>query len=328
MDRDLDSLIDKLLNGNRRALARVISLIEDSEQFLEQALTRLYPHTGRAKTIGVTGSPGAGKSTLVDNLVVNLVEQGNSVAVLAIDPSSPFTGGSLLGDRIRMSAACSYESVFIRSMATRGALGGLAPRTAETIFALDAAGFDYIIIETVGVGQAEVDIVRNSDTVALVLVPGMGDAVQALKAGIIEIADIFVINKADYDGADRLEREILTVLSLGDKTVRQPEIVKTVASRNEGINELSSALIAYQQWAEQSGTQRERTELFLRSAYEKHLAASLFSDLRVQADQDGSWNSSLLELYSRKHSPYNMARIMLDRHRITKTKAGESIADE
>ncbi len=325
MDRDIDSLIQKLLKGNRRALARVISLIEDSEHFLERALPRLYPHTGRAKTIGITGSPGAGKSTLVDNLVVDLVQRGHSVAVLAIDPSSPFTGGSLLGDRIRMSAACSYESVFIRSMATRGALGGLAPRTAEAIFALDAAGFDYIIIETVGVGQAEVDIVRNSDTVALVLVPGMGDAVQALKAGIIEIADIFVINKADYDGADRLQREILTVLSLGDVSARQPEIVKTVASRKEGIAELSAAVLSYQQWAQETGTQRERTELFLRSAFEKHLAASLFSHLKSKAEKEGSWEAALKDLFARKHSPYNMAQVMLERYLTTDGKAS---ADE
>ena len=190
MANNPEQLVKSLLQGSVPALARVLSLIEDGGSRGQQCLKLLYPHTGNIGVIGVTGSPGAGKSTLVNGLAEELVKEGKRVAILAIDPSSPYSGGAILGDRIRMSSAASDSGIFIRSMATRGALGGLAPNAAESIFAMDAAGFDYVILETVGVGQAEVEIVGLADTVVLVLVPGMGDGVQALKAGIIEIADI------------------------------------------------------------------------------------------------------------------------------------------
>ena len=239
-----DPIFAGVLAGDARALARAISLVEDETPAGRDLLRTLHPRTGRAYLVGVTGPPGAGKSTLVDRLTMNARDEGRQVGIIAVDPTSPFSGGAVLGDRVRMGRHASDAAVFIRSMATRGQLGGLARATGDVAAILDAAGKDVIIIETVGVGQDEIEITKTADISIVVLVPGAGDEVQALKAGIMEIADVFVVNKADHDGADRLVQAIASNLALktqgpGERT---PPILKTVATTGQGIPELWAAI--------------------------------------------------------------------------------------
>ena len=233
----MEALRDSLLAGDERALARAISLVEAGSDAGQELLRGLRDRTGRAAVVGITGSPGAGKSTLTDALIAVLREHGRRVGVVAIDPTSPFSGGAILGDRIRMTRWHSDPEVFIRSMATRGHLGGLAAATLQVVALLDAVGFDHVLIETVGVGQSEVDVVQAADTTVVVLTPGQGDGVQAFKAGIMEIADVFCINKYDLPGADRLRREVAAALELGDHDAHTwfPPIVGTVAAKGEGV---------------------------------------------------------------------------------------------
>ncbi len=303
MANNPEQLIKSLLEGSVSALARVLSLIEDGGSRGQQCLKLLYPHTGNIKVIGVTGSPGAGKSTLVNGLAEELVKGGKRVAILAIDPSSPYSGGAILGDRIRMSSAASDSGIFIRSMATRGALGGLAPNAAESIFAMDAAGFDYVILETVGVGQAEVEIVGLADTVVLVLVPGMGDGVQALKAGIIEIADIYAINKSDFDGVEKLVKELRTVMSLAENVEWEQPLVKVVATEKKGIPELVEQIGVHQKWAEESGEAQKRRNRFVAEVLEKRLGEKLFSIARSRLDSSGEFEKALSAVNSRENDP-------------------------
>jgi len=252
--------LERILAGDARAVARAISKVEDNVGNAAGLMKSVFPHTGRGLVVGITGSPGAGKSSLVDKLAGLYRERGERVGIVCVDPSSPFSGGAILGDRIRMQTLGLDPNVFIRSMATRGNLGGLSRATIDAVAILDAAGFQKIIVETVGVGQDEVEIVKTADVSVVVLVPGMGDDVQALKAGIMEISDVFVINKADRDGVHRTEKELEAMLSL---TMRpdlwQPPIVKTVATENKGIEELAAAIAAYrvyQQHAEASIARR------------------------------------------------------------------------
>jgi LAO/AO transport system kinase len=239
---DLNLWVEKIKGGDVRLLARGLSEIENRGPRSRALLSALFPHSGQARVMGLTGAPGAGKSTVVSALALEFRKRGKRVAILAVDPTSPFTGGSILGDRIRMQAHDADGGVYIRSMATRGSLGGLAPAAADVLVALDAAGFDVILIETVGVGQAEVDVVRIAGVVALLLTPSSGDDVQTMKAGIMEVADVFVINKADLPGADRLESELRAMLSI--QTVGAgPQILRTVATAGQGINELAEALL-------------------------------------------------------------------------------------
>jgi LAO/AO transport system kinase len=232
-----------ILSGDRRALARLLTQIENATPLADEALAALFPHTGRAHLIGVTGAPGTGKSSLVNELTKAFRQAGRTVAIIAVDPTSPFTGGAILGDRIRMQSHAGDPGIFIRSMATRGALGGLARATGDLALVLDAAGRDVVLIETVGVGQDEVDVVKVADAVAVVLVPGMGDDVQALKAGILEIADVLVINKSDREGADRLEQEMRAMLEIARRPDGwTPPVVRTVATEGKGIPELWAAL--------------------------------------------------------------------------------------
>src|SRR5258708_6335210 len=236
----------QILAGDHRALARAVTAVENRHPEAERLLQELFPHTGKSKIIGITGSPGAGKSTLVDRFIHEWRRESKSVGVLTVDPTSPYTGGAILGDRIRMLSHHADEAVFIRSMATRGCLGGLAAATTDMTVLLDAAGKDVVLVETVGVGQDEVEIARLADATIVVLVPGMGDDVQAIKAGIMEIARVFVINKSDQAGAERLEQEIKAIQSLSTrKDGWAPPIVRTVASEGQGIAETLAAVRAF-----------------------------------------------------------------------------------
>lgn len=236
------NVAEELLAGNRKALARLITLIENEAPEAREFLQRLYPYTGRAYVVGITGSPGTGKSTLVNQLAKEYRRQGKTVGIIAVDPTSPFSGGALLGDRVRMQELSTDPGIFIRSMATRGALGGLARTTREVIHALDAFGKEIVIVETVGVGQDEVDIVEAANTTLVVSVPGMGDDIQAIKAGVLEIADVLVVNKADKEGAERVVAELEMMLSLSPPQKWRPPLVRTVATLAQGVPELVAAI--------------------------------------------------------------------------------------
>ena len=238
-----DSLLERVIAGDRRSVARAISTVEDDAASASELMKQIFPRTGRALVIGITGAPGAGKSSLVDKLAAYYRKKGDRIGIIAVDPSSPFSGGAILGDRIRMQMLSLDKGVFIRSMATRGNLGGLARATVEAVAILDASGYDKIIVETVGVGQDEIEIAKTADVCVVVLVPGMGDDVQTMKAGIMEIADVLVVNKADREGVLRTERELEALLSLATREDEwQPPIVKTVAIENRGIAELAAAV--------------------------------------------------------------------------------------
>jgi GTPase len=262
----MGTLSERVLAGDVRAAARLMRLIEDAQPSAEEELRALFPHTGRAQLVGITGNPGAGKSTLVDRLIAHLRKSGKSVGVIAVDPTSPFTGGAILGDRIRMQDHALDPGVFIRSFATRGQLGGLSRATSDCVRVLDAMGKEVVLIETVGVGQDEVEICRLAHTTAVVVVPGLGDDIQAIKAGILEVADVFAVNKADREGADRTVRDLRQMLELSVKE-REIPIVKCVASEGQGVSELWSAIDEhYRHLRSGSGllqreTQRARFEL-------------------------------------------------------------------
>lgn len=260
-----DANIERILAGDVRAVARAISVVEDNLQDASALMQSVFPHTGRATVIGITGSPGAGKSSLVDRLASFYRQGEKRVGIIAVDPSSPFSGGAILGDRIRMQTLGLDPGVFIRSMATRGQLGGLARASVDAVAVLDAAGYEKIIVETVGVGQDEVEIVKAADVTVVVLVPGMGDDVQAIKAGIMEISDVFVINKADRDGVLRTEKELEALLSLAHRDDGwQPPIIKTVATENKGLDELAEAIESYREFQKGSDEGVARRESIAR----------------------------------------------------------------
>ena len=258
---DVPDLVDRALLGEQLAVARLISLVEDDGPGLREVAQALAPHTGRAHVVGVTGPPGVGKSTSTSALVAALRAQGRRVGVLAVDPSSPFSGGALLGDRVRMGEHAMDEGVFIRSMATRGHLGGLAWSTPQALRVLDAAGCDVVLVETVGVGQSEVEVVGLADTTVVLLAPGMGDGIQAAKAGILEVADVFVVNKADREGAAQTVRDLRHMLTLGEQPADggwERPVVRTVAVRGEGVTDVVGALDAHGRWLDQSGERNRR----------------------------------------------------------------------
>ncbi|GGS52894.1 MULTISPECIES: methylmalonyl Co-A mutase-associated GTPase MeaB [Actinokineospora] len=276
---DVADLVDRARRQEPRAVARLISLVEDASPQLREVAAALAPLTGRAQVVGLTGPPGVGKSTTTSALVSALRAAGKRVGVLAVDPSSPFSGGALLGDRIRMQDHATDPGVFIRSMATRGHLGGLSWATPQALRVLDAAGFDVVLIETVGVGQSEVDVVGLADTTLVLLAPGMGDGIQAAKAGILEIADVFVVNKADRDGADTTARELKYMISLGRREIRgaswrQP-IVKTVASRGEGVDEVITAIDHHRDWTRAHGEWHDRRAARARTEIEAIAVAAV-----------------------------------------------------
>ena len=261
-EQSVDDLVGRAREGDARAVARLISLVEDESPLLREVMAALGPHTGNAQVIGITGSPGVGKSTSTNALVTELRKQDKRVGVLAVDPSSPFSGGALLGDRVRMQDHALDREVYIRSMASRGHLGGLAWATPQALRVLDAAGCDVILIETVGVGQSEVEIAGLADTTMVLLAPGMGDGIQAAKAGILEVGDIYVINKADRDGADQVRRDLRGMIALGERPdgAWTPPIIKTVAQTGEGVDEVVAELDRHREHLESSGEmQRRRT---------------------------------------------------------------------
>ena len=309
----LQSLVRRVRGGDVRAMARAISLIEDEAPQAPEIVRALFPATGHAYLVGVTGPPGAGKSTLVDRLSLELRRRDETVGVIAVDPTSPYTGGAILGDRVRMQAQAGDAGVFIRSMATRGHLGGLARATHEAACVLDAAGKDWVVIETVGVGQDEVDIVRTADVAIVVLVPGTGDEVQALKAGIMEIADIFVVNKCDRDGADRLVASVEAMLAFDDEAPGEwrPPVVRTEATTGAGVADLLAAIDTFRQRtaAARPARRRVRDEFRLRE-----LLADLFLahvDRRVLAA--GELGQVLDSIAARDLDPYTAAGGILAR---------------
>jgi LAO/AO transport system kinase len=298
--------IERLRSGDPRTLARAISIVENRSPGWAELLKALFPQTGRARILGLTGAPGAGKSTLVDQLAKHYRKQKRTVGIIAVDPTSPYTGGAILGDRIRMQDHFSDPGIYIRSMATRGSLGGLARATVDVTAVMDASGRDLIMIETVGVGQDEVDIVRLADVTVVILVPGMGDDVQSIKAGIMEIADIFVINKSDREGAERVEREIRALQALAIRSDHwTPSIVKTVASEGTGIGELVEAISEYETYLqEQNLVLQHRVENWQERLIEM-LRDAMLEKAREQM-QDGNVARYAAEVAEHKRDPYTL----------------------
>jgi LAO/AO transport system kinase len=259
-EADVPDLVERARAGEARAVARLISLVEDESPLLREVMAALAPHAGHAQVVGVTGSPGVGKSTSTNALVTALRRSGKRVGVLAVDPSSPFSGGALLGDRVRMRDHSSDPGVYIRSMAARGHLGGLAWTTPQALRVLDAAGYDVVLVETVGVGQSEVEVAGLADTTMVLLAPGMGDGIQAAKAGILEIGDVYVVNKADRDGADQVRRDLRGMLAQGERPegAWRPPVLKTVAQTGEGVDEVAEELERHRSWLESSGQLERR----------------------------------------------------------------------
>jgi LAO/AO transport system kinase len=333
------SLVDDLLDGKHRALARVITNIENRKPGYRDLVAQLHEHTGSADIIGVTGSPGSGKSTLVDRLASTYREQGLTVGVIAIDPSSPFTGGAVLGDRIRMASNVGDMDVFFRSMSARGTLGGLSTATADAVKALDAFGKDRILVETVGAGQNEIDIVKTADTVMVLVPPGSGDDVQMLKAGILEIADIFVVNKADLSGADRTVQELRELLEYRDDGVPstvghhgagtggdpvqeaetgtddqnwEPQIVETVADRGEGIEELLGVLADHAAYLDESGERAQNARMRYASEIRTLLREDLNELLAEEVDRRGGLDQFVDRVRDRETDPYAVSDELLD----------------
>jgi len=301
----VQSVVEQVLAGNPRALARAITAVENRTPDSAELLKALFPHTGRAQVIGLTGSPGAGKSTLVDQLAREYRKNGKTVGIIAVDPTSPYTGGAILGDRIRMGSHYADSGIYIRSMATRGSLGGLARTTADVTSVLDAAGRDVILIETVGVGQDEIDIVRLAEVTVVILVPGMGDDVQTIKAGIMEIADVFAINKSDRDGAERVEREIRAMQSLSIRhDAWVPPVVKTVANDGTGVPDLAAAIERYQEFLGKSDVGRQKRLQNWRDRLVEMLRDTLLE--RVMKEQDGRLAQYAEEVAEHKRDPYTL----------------------
>jgi LAO/AO transport system kinase len=299
--------VEKILAGDRRAIARAISSVENRDAAAVPMLRELFPKAGRARVVGLTGSPGAGKSTLVEKLAVEYRRRGARVGILAVDPTSPFSGGAILGDRVRMQSLAHDAGVYIRSMATRGQLGGLAPTTQDAVTVLDAAGCEIILIETVGVGQDEVEVARLADVTVLLLVPGLGDDIQTFKAGVMEIADIYAINKADREGADRVEQEVTAMLSLATRPDGwRPPIIKTVATTGQGITDLVETLNEFYAFSEKNNVTGVRRREHWRSRLLDLLRQTLFERAVAGPLLDGSLDRQVADLLSHQRDPHQI----------------------
>ncbi|HEU4526373.1 MAG TPA: methylmalonyl Co-A mutase-associated GTPase MeaB [Actinomycetota bacterium] len=303
-------LVERIVAGDRRAVARAISMVEDGAEGLPELSAELFPSTGRARTIGLTGAPGVGKSTLAGELVRVARSRGLSAAVLAIDPTSPFTGGALLGDRVRMQDHATDPGVFIRSMATRGHLGGMALAAPEAVRILDASGKDVVIVETVGVGQAEVDVAAATDTTLVVVAPGWGDAVQVAKAGILEIADVFVVNKADREGAGAAVRDLQQMLRLGQELVWTPPVLETGAADGTGVAELWEAIEDHRAHLEATGLLADGRRARLLREVEGLTVEGLRGRVRAMLEDDADLADALVE---RRTDPYRAASLLIER---------------
>jgi len=310
---DVAGLVERARTGDRRAVARLISLVEDASPMLRQVSSRLVGHAGRAHVLGITGAPGVGKSTSTAALVGALRQDEQTVGVLAVDPSSPFSGGALLGDRVRMQGHAGDPGVYIRSMASRGHLGGLAWATPQAVRVLDAAGCDVVVVETVGVGQSEVEVAALADTTVVLLAPGMGDGIQAAKAGLLEVGDVYVVNKADRDGATQVARDLRAMLALSERTEGGwiPPIVKTVAATGDGMPALVEAIEAHRGWQQDTGEQQRRRMRRARDEIEAIALTALrerFGDLHGRADLD----RLAAEVLGGRTDPYAAADAVLD----------------
>ena len=305
-------LVDRILQGDLRAAARLMTMIENGTAEAIAALKSLYRHTGRAYVVGVTGPPGSGKSTLADGITEEVRRRGKTVGIVAVDPTSPFTGGAILADRIRMQRHSLDPGVFIRSMATRGHLGGLARATNDVVDVLDAAGKDYVLIETVGVGQDEIEVVRAAHTSIVVAVPGMGDDIQAIKAGVMEIGDLFVVNKADRDGADKTAMEIEMTLHLGKATEGwRPRVLKTVAVKGEGVAELTQAILEHQAFLEQHEGRRQKGKERSHWVFYELLQERLTRRVIEKAASNGTLERLIERIAARETDPYSAVEEVL-----------------
>ena len=303
-------LVREVLKGNQRAIARMISLVENEKEKAYPYLRKLYLSSNNSLVIGVTGAPGSGKSTLIDQMIKHFREKKKSVGIIAVDPTSPFTGGAILGDRIRMMRHCLDNGVFIRSMATRGHLGGLAKSTGEVITILEASGKDVIIIETVGVGQDEVEIVKFADLVLVILVPGAGDEIQTFKAGIMEIGDIFVINKADHPETPNFERQLQAILSLGLKEKEsQIPVVKTVATTGDGVNILIEKILNFENGDLQSRIEQRRKR-FIRWMLEDIMKEIIYNEIRKRIS-DEEFNEYVEKIYEKQFDPFSLSEELI-----------------
>lgn len=311
----LDDRIERILNGDRLAITRAITQVENARPGWEQLLSELYSHTGRAYRIGITGPPGAGKSTMTQKLIAYYIELGKRVAVIAVDPTSPFTGGAILGDRVRMQSESMKEGVFVRSMATRGSLGGLNTKAQDVADILDASGFDIVILETVGVGQSELDIAQAADSTVVVLVPESGDSIQAMKSGLMEIADLFVMNKSDREGADQAVAALKTILTFRVTHAEDewiPDVVKAVATTGDGVAQIADAIATHRSYMERLGllegrrTSRERTRV-------EHLTTQLLHSTFWTPERLAMLEAEMPMLVRRERSPLEVAHALTGR---------------